>query len=143
MIRRKYSIIFQRSCVNRSQRGSQLVKILSSFLISVFVSAKNWWVNLPETKIANRKPESILIKLHRQNLSLLFNQTFLNERQLPNHTHTHTHTHIYIYIYIVYLGSKSLSKHVQLNNTDCFLFKTFKRRRSSVIGIFLISGSRW
>ena len=46
-----------------------------------------------------------LIKLYRQNVSLLFNQTCLNERLLPNctHTHTHTHTHIYIYIYIIYI----------------------------------------
>ena len=36
-----------------------------------------------------RKLERILIKLYRQNVSLLFNQT-----------HTHTHTYIYIYIYI-------------------------------------------
>ena len=35
-------------------------------------------------------------------MSSLFNQTCLNEGQLPNqqHTHTHTHTHTYIYIYI-------------------------------------------
>ena len=31
-------------------------------------------------------------------MSLLFNQTRLNERRLPNYTHTHTHTHIYIYM---------------------------------------------
>ena len=42
---------------------------------------------------------SKLINLYRQNVSLLFNQTCLNELLLPNHTHTHTHTHIYIYIY--------------------------------------------
>ena len=33
-------------------------------------------------------------------MSLLFHETCLNERLLPNHTHTHTHTHIYIYIYM-------------------------------------------
>ena len=33
-------------------------------------------------------------------MSLSFNQTFLNERLVPNHTHTHTHTHTHIYIYI-------------------------------------------
>ena len=45
-----------------------------------------------------RKLERILIKLYRQNVSLLFNQICLNERLLfnPTHTHTHTHTHIYI-----------------------------------------------
>ena len=41
---------------------------------------------------------------HKRNVSLLFNQTCLNERLLPNytptHTHIHTHTHIYIHIYI-------------------------------------------
>ena len=62
-----------------------------------------------------RKLEGILIKLYRQNVSLLLNQTCLNKRQQPNHTHTHTHTythththtHIYIcvcvYIYITYI----------------------------------------
>ena len=38
-----------------------------------------------------RKLEKILIKLYRQNVSLLFNQ---------KHTHTHTHTHIYIYKWV-------------------------------------------
>ena len=73
----------------------------------------------PETKTLTRKFERILIQLYRQNESLLFNQTSINERLLPNnnthththtlshilslslsHTHTHTHTHTYIYIYI-------------------------------------------
>ena len=54
----------------------------------------------PETKTLIRKLERILNKLYRQNLSLLFNETCLNERLLPNHTHTHTHTHTHIYIYI-------------------------------------------
>ena len=48
----------------------------------------------PETKTL-RKLEGILIKLYRQNVSLLFNQACMH-----THTHTHTHTHIYIYIYI-------------------------------------------
>ena len=52
----------------------------------------------PETKTLIRKLERVLIQLYRQNLSLLFNETCLNERLLRNHTHTHTHTHIYIYI---------------------------------------------
>ena len=39
-----------------------------------------------------------LIKLYKQNVSILFNQTCLNERLLPNSTHTHTHIYIYIYV---------------------------------------------
>ena len=60
----------------------------------------------PKTKALLRKLERIQIKLYIENVSLLFNQTFLNEKILPNHararahTHTHTHTHIYIYICI-------------------------------------------
>ena len=53
-----------------------------------------------ETKTIIRKIERILNKLYRQNVSLLFNETCLNERLRPNYTHTHTHTHIYIYICI-------------------------------------------
>ena len=48
-----------------------------------------------------------LNKIIHIKLSLLFNQTGLYERLLPNytHTHTHTHTHTYIYIYIyIYLN---------------------------------------
>ena len=52
----------------------------------------------PETKTLIRNLERILDKLYRQNLSLLFNETCLNERLLPNYTHTHTHTHAHIYI---------------------------------------------
>ena len=52
----------------------------------------------PETKTLIRKLERILIKLYRQNVSLLFNQICLNESLLTNYKHTHTHTHIYIYI---------------------------------------------
>ena len=55
----------------------------------------------PETKTFIRKLERILIKLYRQNVSLLFNQTYLNERLLPNHTQRHTRVYIYIYIYMV------------------------------------------
>ena len=56
-----------------------------------------------DTKALIRKLERIFKKLYKQNVSLLFNQTCLNERLLPNytHTHTHTHTHTYIYIYIM------------------------------------------
>ena len=78
----------------------------------------NWVINLPKLsralfdkfiqqfqpkiKTLIRKLERIFKRLCRQNVSLLFNQTCLNERLQPNytHTHTHTHTHIYIYIYI-------------------------------------------
>ena len=52
----------------------------------------------PETKTLIRKLERILVKLFRQNVSLLFNETCLNKQLLLNDTHTHTHTHIYIYI---------------------------------------------
>ena len=52
----------------------------------------------PETKTLIRKLERILHKLYRQNLSLLFNETYLNEQLLPNYTHTHTHTHTHTYI---------------------------------------------
>ena len=48
----------------------------------------------PETKTLIKKLETILIKLYRQNVSLLFNQTSLNERLLPNYTN----------IYILDLG---------------------------------------
>ena len=51
----------------------------------------------PETKILIRKLERILMKLYRQNVSLLFNQT---HRQTDTNTHTDTRTQIYIYIYI-------------------------------------------
>ena len=54
----------------------------------------------PETKTLIRKLERILIRLYRQNVSLLFDQACLNEGLQPDYTHTHTHTHIYIYIYI-------------------------------------------
>ena len=54
----------------------------------------------PDTKTLIRKLERILIKLYTQKVSLLFNQTSLTERLMPNHTHTHTHIYIYIYIYI-------------------------------------------
>ena len=50
----------------------------------------------PETRTLIRKLERILIKLYRQNVALLFNQTCLNEKLLPNDTHTHTHIYIYI-----------------------------------------------
>ena len=48
----------------------------------------------PETKTLIKKLERILIKLYRQNLFLLFNETCLNEWLLPNYP-----PYIYIYIY--------------------------------------------
>ena len=41
----------------------------------------------PETKTFIRELERIFIKLNRQNMSLLFNQTWLNEGLLPNYTY--------------------------------------------------------
>ena len=41
----------------------------------------------PETKTFIRKLERILIKLYTQNLSLLFNETCLNELLLLNYSH--------------------------------------------------------
>ena len=41
----------------------------------------------PKTKTLVRKLERILMKLYRQNVSLSFDQTCLNERLQPNHTH--------------------------------------------------------
>ena len=49
-----------------------------------------------ENKSLIMKHERIIIKLYRQNVSLLFNQTCLIERLLPNY--------IYIYIYIYIYG---------------------------------------
>ena len=51
----------------------------------------------PETKTLIRKLDMILNKLYRQNLSLVFNETCLNEQQLPNYTHTYVYIYIYIY----------------------------------------------
>ena len=53
----------------------------------------------PKTKTLIRKLERILVRLYRQNVSLLSNQTCLNKDCSPI-THTYTHTHTYIYIYI-------------------------------------------
>ena len=41
----------------------------------------------PETETLIRKLERILIKLYTLNVSLLFNETCLNEPLLPNYTH--------------------------------------------------------
>ena len=50
----------------------------------------------PEIKTLIGKLERILIISYRQNVSLLFNQTCLNERLLSNYT-------FYIYIYIHFI----------------------------------------
>ena len=50
-------------------------------------------------------------------MSLLFNQTCLNERLLPQ-SHTHTHTYIYIYIYI-YIYSYETIEIRYGNEFDC------------------------
>ena len=42
----------------------------------------------PKTKTLAKKLERILIKLYRQNVSLLFNQTYLNESDCCPTTHT-------------------------------------------------------
>ena len=51
----------------------------------------------PKIKTLIRKFERILIKLNRQNVSLLFNQTCLNETLLPNYKNTYTHIYPSIY----------------------------------------------
>ena len=45
----------------------------------------------PETKTLIKKLERILIKLYRQNVSFLFDQTWLNERLLPKYTYFKIH----------------------------------------------------
>ena len=45
----------------------------------------------PETETFIKILERILIKLYRHNVSLLFNQTYLNERLLPNYTYFKIH----------------------------------------------------
>ena len=50
-----------------------------------------------KTKALVRKLEKILKKLYRQHVSLLFNQTCLNKRLLPNFTNTYI---IYIFTHI-------------------------------------------
>ena len=48
----------------------------------------------PKTETLVRKLERILIKLHRQNMPLLFNLTYLNERLLPNKHKIYTRQYI-------------------------------------------------
>ena len=85
------------------------------------------------TKTLIRKIERILTKLYRQNLSLLFNETWLNEQLQPNYTHTHTHTytrarahthtHIYIYIYILLVQCEKSNYFKMSKSTRKFVFK--------------------
>ena len=56
-------------------------------------------------------------------MSLLFNQTWLNERLLPNYTHTHTYIYRYIYIY------DSLPTKVKNDPKGVFPVATKSRRR--------------
>ena len=48
-----------------------------------------------------RQLERTSIKICRQNMSILFNEIFINEEMLPKHTHTrtraHTHTHTHMH----------------------------------------------
>ena len=76
----------------------------------------------PETKMLIRKLERILNKLYRQNLSLLFNETCLNERLHRKHIHTHTRIHLYIchhhYHHHIVLAARislTLSRHSALS----------------------------
>ena len=54
-----------------------------------------------KTKILTRKLERILMNLCSQNVSLLFNQTCLNERKTSAQLYTHTHTHTYIDFHLI------------------------------------------
>ena len=49
----------------------------------------------PETKTLFAKLKRILMKLYKQNVSCLFNQTCLNEKLVPNKTHTQIYTCIH------------------------------------------------
>ena len=91
-------------------------------LMMAYEMSKSVWDNFgkfihqfqPETKTLIRKLERILIKLYRQSVSLLFNQTCLYIYiyiyiYIYTHTHTHTctykkicikHTHICMHTYI-------------------------------------------
>ena len=59
----------------------------------------------PENKTLIKKLERILIKLYRQKVSLLLNQTRLNKglALYYYHTYTHTHTTHTTYIYNIYI----------------------------------------
>ena len=61
----------------------------------------------PKTKTLVWELEGILIKLYRQNVFLLFNQTYLNEELLPN---------IYIYIYTPVTDSVHMNIYVNISS---------------------------
>ena len=69
---------------------------------------------------AIREYERIQKKICRQKICIMFNEIRI---------------YIYIYIYIY--------KHVRLRIMDYFLFKIFTWSHSSLLVIFLMSGSRW
>ena len=50
----------------------------------------------PETKTLIRKLRKDLKQNIQTNMSLLFNETCINKRLLPNYTRTRTHTHTHI-----------------------------------------------
>ena len=82
------------------------VKLICNLKLFYTISVNSSTNSYLKPKTLIRKLERVLIKLYRQSVYLLFNQTCLNEELLPNHTHTHTHT---LYIYI------------RLNSTDTFI----------------------
>ena len=73
------------------------LELVDEFTKIVQSARENFGNSSTNSKAHIRKLERILMKLYRWNVSLLFNQTCLNKRLLPNYTHTHTHTHIYTY----------------------------------------------
>ena len=74
----------------------------------------------PDNMTLIRKLETILIRLLSQNVSLLFNDTYLHERLLPNYTHIHTHTntHTYTYIYIYIYIWKPINTHIYVSKCN-------------------------
>ena len=85
----------------------------------------------PETKT---KLKRIFKKLYRKSVSLLFNQTWLNERLLPNyspslslthiHTHTHWYTHAYLYVCVCVCVCICVHTH-----TDIYIYIYIERER--------------
>ena len=63
----------------------------SYIYIYIYIYKKLESIEQPETKALIRKLERILIKLYWQSVSLLFNQTCLNERLLPNFSYFKIH----------------------------------------------------
>ena len=93
------------------------VTFAKPLLMMVYEESRSAWDNFgkfiyqpqPKTKALVRKLERIPIKLNRQHVSLLFNQTCLNEGLLPNYNLKGSKWNyidnkccyfIYIYIYI-------------------------------------------